>query len=331
MTYTDLVSYKMYILTFTAISYACIAPITLGFAAIGFYLVYLSYRYNLIYVYDSEVDTKGLLYPRALKQMLTGVYLAEICLLGLFGIGGSAGPLILIIILLVFTVLVHFSLSEALGPLLFNLPKTLAIEEDDEKLPGKGSQNDNMDRVDLDQDFDFGPQDSDIHETVIHGEQQSRAVEGAEGAVNFVSSSLKAIILSKFKTSAKTDSYVGKVNFLSRWISPDPNIKPNFLIKWLHPEIYADYTILRQMLPPDMPDPVLPEDYLSRAYYPPNMVAPAPVLWIPRDAGGVSQQEVAHTSKVIQITDEGAYLDEKNRIITDLEGPSPVIIEKILW
>jgi calcium permeable stress-gated cation channel len=304
----------------------------LGFAAIGFYCVYVSYRYNLIYVYDSEVDTRGLLYPRALKQILTGVYLAEICLLGLFGLGGSAGPVILMIMLLVFTVLIHFSLNEALGPLLFNLPKTLAVEEDDQQLPGNGK--DNMGVVDLEQygaDFDFGPQDSDVHDTVVHGEQQSRAVEGAEGAAAFVSSSLKAIILSKFKTSVNIDGYVGKVDFWTRLISPDPNVKPNFIMKWLHPEIYEDYTVLRRILPPDLPDPVLQEDYVRKAYYQPSMVAPAPVLWIPRDLGGVSQQEVAHTSKVIEITDEGAYLDEKNRIVTDIEGPSPVILEKILW
>ena len=238
----------------------------MGFATIGFYLVYLSYRYNLIYVYDSEVDTKGLLYPRALKQTLTGVYLAEICLLGLFGLGGSPGPVILMIILLVFTVLIHFSLSEALGPLLYNLPKTLSIGGVDQQLPGDDSQKDNM-VVDLEQfgtDFDFGQQDSDEQDAVVHGEQQSRAIEGAEGAAAFVSSSLKTMILSKFKSSINMDGYLGKVNFWTRWISPDPNIKPNFLIKWLHPEIYEDYTVLGQMLPPDMPNPVLSEDYVVK-------------------------------------------------------------------
>jgi calcium permeable stress-gated cation channel len=300
--------------------------------------VYLSYRYNLIYVYDSEVDTKGLLYPRALKQILIGVYLAEVCLVGLFGLRGAAVPVVLMLILLVFTVLIQFSLSEALGPLLFNLPKTLAIEGQGQHL-GDGLQvNDDMEVVDLEKfenDFDFDFPETTGQDTVIHGEQSARAIEGAEASVTFVSSSLKSMILSKIKTSIQVEGFegwVGKVDFWTNLISPDPNVKTNFFIKWLHPEVYADYTILRQMIPPDAPDPVIPEDYARKAYYSPSLMTPTPVLWIPRDPGGVSQQEVAHTSKVIHITDEGAYLDEKtNRITMDLEAPSPVVIERIIY
>jgi calcium permeable stress-gated cation channel len=289
-------------------------------------------------VYDSEVDTRGLLYPRALKQTLIGVYLAEICLIGLFGLRGAGGPVFLMIILLVLTVLIHFSLNEALGPLLFNLPKTLAVEGHGQH-PGNGMQGkDDMEVMDLEtfeNDFDFEFPETTDQEAVVHGEQNARAVEGGEAAVAFVSSSLKAMILSKIKTSIQVegfDGWVGKVNFWTKLISPDPNVKPNIFIKWLHPEVYADYTILRQMIPPDAPDAVLPEDYARKAYYPPSMMTPAPVLWIPRDPGGVSQQEVAHSSKVIHTTDEGAYLDEKtNRIIMDLDAPSPVIIEKIIY
>ena len=40
-------------------------------------LVYFAYRYNFLFVYNTQVDTKGLAYPRAWKQTLTGVYLAE--------------------------------------------------------------------------------------------------------------------------------------------------------------------------------------------------------------------------------------------------------------
>jgi len=47
------------------ISYAMIAPIILGFAGVGTLFLHIAYRYNLIFVYDSEVDTRGLVYPRA--------------------------------------------------------------------------------------------------------------------------------------------------------------------------------------------------------------------------------------------------------------------------
>ncbi|EKD18296.1 uncharacterized protein L3040_004746 [Drepanopeziza brunnea f. sp. 'multigermtubi'] len=112
------------------IVYSCIAPLVLGFATIGMSLFYLAFRYNILFVTDSQIDTKGLIYPRALQQLLTGVYLAEISLIGLFSIATTIGPLILMVILLVFTVLFHFSLNQALGPLLYNLPKSLEAEEE---------------------------------------------------------------------------------------------------------------------------------------------------------------------------------------------------------
>ncbi|KAF2755311.1 DUF221-domain-containing protein [Pseudovirgaria hyperparasitica] len=117
-----------------AIIYSCIAPLVLFFAAVGFFLFYLAYRYNLLYVYDINVDTQGLVYPRALQHLFVGLYVAEICLIGLFAInsGNSIGALIsliLMIIFIIFTALYHISLSNALGPLLTYLPKSLQAEE----------------------------------------------------------------------------------------------------------------------------------------------------------------------------------------------------------
>jgi hypothetical protein len=93
-------------------------------------LFYFAYRYNIMFVTDSNIDTKGLIYPRALQQLLTGVYIAELCLIGLFGIAAAVGPIILMVVFLVFTILFHISLNAALDPLLYNLPKTLEAEEE---------------------------------------------------------------------------------------------------------------------------------------------------------------------------------------------------------
>lgn len=93
-------------------------------------LFYLAYRYNILYVTDANIDTKGLIYPRALQHLMVGVYLAEICMIGLFAIATSIGPLILMIAFLVFTVLYHFSLNAAMDPLLSTLPRTLIAEEE---------------------------------------------------------------------------------------------------------------------------------------------------------------------------------------------------------
>ncbi|EOD46598.1 uncharacterized protein LTHEOB_8265 [Neofusicoccum parvum] len=116
-----------------AICYACIAPLVLLFAAIGMWFFYFAYRYNLLFVYDINIDTKGLVYPRALQQLFVGLYIAEACLTGLFAIQlgsvGALGPFILMLVLLIFTVLYHASLNAALTPLLQYLPKSLQEEE----------------------------------------------------------------------------------------------------------------------------------------------------------------------------------------------------------
>lgn len=65
------------------------------------------------------------------------------------------------------------------------------------------------------------------------------------------------------------------------------------------------------------------ETAARNAYYPPSVVAEAPLLWVPRDDAGISRQEVAHTSKVIPITDEGCTLDGKNKLVWDVEGARP--------
>lgn len=113
-----------------AITYSIIAPLVLGFATIGLYLIYLAYRYNMLFVFNATVDTQGLVYPRALQQTTTGVYLSIICLIGLFAIKTATGPLILMIIYLIFIVLFHFSLNSAIDPLLMYLPKSLQVEEE---------------------------------------------------------------------------------------------------------------------------------------------------------------------------------------------------------
>lgn len=102
-----------------AITYSGIAPLILGFATVGFCLVYIAYRYNFLYVYETDIDTKGEAYQKALKQLLTGVFLSEICLIGLFAISTgtntySAGPLAIMCAMLLITIIFTVTLGTAL-------------------------------------------------------------------------------------------------------------------------------------------------------------------------------------------------------------------------
>ncbi|PNS18358.1 hypothetical protein CAC42_6175 [Sphaceloma murrayae] len=246
-----------------AICYSCIAPFVLLFAAIGLYFFYIAYRYNLLFVNNATIDTKGRVYPQALQHLFAGLYVAEGCLIGLFAIGtgqsvGALGPLILMIAFLIFTVLYHMSLNSALKPLIDYLPKSLEAEE-----------------------------------RRLLEEEKYNEEKGIE-----------------------KDTTLG----------PAPHKKPNLLTKFLKPHIYNDFQTMRRLVPREIEIRYEPEEE-ANAYYNPSITSQMPLLWIPRDPLGISAQEIRDTPKDIPITDEGASLDEKNKITWDQEQGQPPIYE----
>ncbi|KAI1123262.1 hypothetical protein F5Y10DRAFT_286323 [Nemania abortiva] len=120
-----------------AIAYSCIAPLVLGFAAAGLSLYYFSYRYNLIYVIQPKIETKGQAYTLALQHLLTGVYIAELALIGFFGLRQAKGPSIMTGVLLIVTVLYNVLMDKYISPLEKFLPADLvsSAERDDETTP----------------------------------------------------------------------------------------------------------------------------------------------------------------------------------------------------
>ena len=133
----------------------------------------------------------------------------------------------------------------------------------------------------------------------------------------------------------KMDSADGKDGLVSTTSGstslPPPHKKPNILTKWLHPERYSDYQTLRRLVPRDFAEINYSPEVESSAYHNPAVKSPPPLLWIPRDSMGISRQEVAHTSKVISITDEGATFDDKGKIFWDTETNPPIYEEKIYY
>ncbi|KAJ5641877.1 hypothetical protein N7490_005877 [Penicillium lividum] len=239
-----------------ALTYSCIAPLILGFSFIGLYLVYQAYRYNFFFVYDIQVDTKGLVYPRALQHLLTGLYIAEICLIGLCAIKGAIGPVVIMVIFLIVNILAHISLNEALTPLNTFLPRSLDAEEE-------------------------VIQEKEDIRNEINEQRRSRS--------------------------------------LAFW-------------RWFHPNIYKDYAALRRKVRKNVEAVSYSPEEARTAYFEPCIAAPSPTLWIPRDKFGFSRHEVMETDSIISITDEGAHLDGKNKIIWDKYDPTlPLRERKILY
>jgi len=269
-----------------AICYACIAPMVLFFAGVGLWLFWFAYRYNILFVHDLDIDTKGLVYPRALQQLFVGLYIAEICLIGLFGVKagnhGALGPLILMILLLVFTALYNVALNSALNPLLNYLPKSLEAEE--------------RSLLEIENGVASDGQSPD-------GEPSTEKVVATTTAAP------------------------------SKTLPPAPHKKPNIITKFLRPDLYTDYATMRRLVPRDFANIEYEPEVERDAYYPPAVRAKPMLLWIPRDPAGVSAQEVADTSKVIPITDEGCHLDENNKMVWDEESAltAPIYEPKIYY
>ncbi len=110
-----------------------------------------------------------------------------------------------------------------------------------------------------------------------------------------------------------------------------PHKKPNMLTKFLKPHIYNDYQTMRRLVPKELAVRYEPE-VEEEAYFNPAITQRTPLLWMPRDNMGISRKECADTSQVIPMTDEGAYLDEKNKVVWGADdGRPPIYQEKIYY
>lgn len=307
------------------------------------YIIYIITKYNFLFVEDSSIDTRGLVYPRALKHLLFGVYLAELCLIGLFAIQKAFAPLMLMLIFLIFSVIFHISISEALSPLLANLPRTLALEI--EELMGGEQKQQQMPQpaFDIDPASIPLPPDQDEEEDdedVVHETTGARGLArsmGVEGSPSFA----------KLARRWTWDAYVRKVTELlhdiglgpvldriDAFVYPTYSPNPSGLMRFLHPNTFDSFAHLRRMIPDDLPDPTAtyPPDYIFKAYYPPEMWTPTPRLWLPRDDAGVSAQEIEHCKRYGRIvaSDEGAWLGDDGRIGCDVDE-APFWEERALY
>lgn len=281
------------LLVVVGIIYSCIAPLVMGFGTIGLYLFYFAYRYNVLYVSNANIDTQGRSYTRGLQHLTVGCYLLIVCLIGLFAMASGAsrialGPLILMIIFLVFVILYHISMNAAMEPLINYLPKNIEVEE----------------------------------EALL---AQECTKVSADEKIDGVAPSGPA-----------TDNGASNVDSAEKGLThstlPAPHPKPNFLKKFLRPDIYHDYATLRRLVPNPLDVQPYPEEAERDAYCHPAITSQAPLLWIPRDPLGISRQEVAHTMRVIPITDEDAFIDENAKISWNVEkGEPPIYEEKIYY
>lgn len=261
----------------------------LGFATVGFVLLYLAFRYNALFTLGTDVSTHGASYTRALLQLTTGLYISELCLIGLFGIGigntsSSIGPLVLMVVFLVATVLWQIWLMR----------KIHKMEEE-----STGS-------------------DNSSHSANGNGHQQyadgPSAAEKAPGAVRDSEDTY-------YKNShSPTSEAPGKSEHQP--IQADLQPKPSMMQRikgFFKPTMAAQNTV--QTVWPLLNSPIRPytQQEHDEAYVHPAIISECPIVWMPRDRYGLSKQEI-HASKQtvgsnsLTITDEEAWFNEKGKI-----------------
>ncbi|KAK9376595.1 uncharacterized protein V1513DRAFT_410665 [Lipomyces chichibuensis] len=114
------------------IVYTIISPLIMPMCLITFSLFYIAYRYMFIYCNYNQVDSAGLYFHRAINQLFTGVYVMELCLIGLFflvrdeNLKASCTPhAIIMIIVFFFTAIYQIVLNNSFGPHFTYLPISL--------------------------------------------------------------------------------------------------------------------------------------------------------------------------------------------------------------
>lgn len=331
-----------------------IAPLIVIFNSITFGLFWFVYRYNTLYVTKFRFDTGGLLFPKAINQLFTGLYVMELCLIGLFFLVrddkntvACQGQAITMIIVLILTVGYQYFLNEAFSPLIRYLPITLeddAIRRDEEfaraqrtrlGLPCEEDE-DEDEQQQLDERASEDERDGEIELQKITAENENQ-----KNSKNFLSKNLDAIGNVSKRVASKPVSWADRSQVRrSKYFGANagldvPGIQ-GLREKLAHEAEDAEATAgtgaqaigralfagisdeLEDMTPDER------DQLVQRAFQHEALRAKRPVIWIPRDDLGVSDDEIYCTqrfSKHIWISNEYQALDGKNRTIFSRSPP----------
>jgi hypothetical protein len=278
-------------LTCITLAYSIISPMILLFATVAFLLVYIAYSYNLTYVFVESADTRGLHYPQALFQTFTGIYLGQICLLGIFAVGKGWAPIALQIIGIVFTVFCHLHLSSSFKHLFTVVPIDCMRA---------------MDGVSNTSSFQG---ESEFRSKVLDKKHRM--------------SRQQMIDEKKEKEDLKNDLFTEDMEANEKEVTIVPLLadrdyktteSSNPLVRFLRPDVFLNYRHAKQMLPACFNVEPPAEADNKHAYDAPVISAKCPGVWIPRDPMGLSTKEMETLSKIVPISDENSGFNEKGKI-----------------
>lgn len=295
--------------------YSIVSPIITIFAIITFSLLWIANRYNMLYVSRFKLDTGGLLYPRAINQTFTGLYVMELCLIGLFFItqNGNGKPLlpqaIIMIIVLIFTIVYQVLLNSAFSPLFRYLPVTF---EDEAVLRDRAFERAQARRLGYDDAIDDETTaltgDGDIPlknlDSAADGKQDKKG--NARG--------IRSIGTWAARTGAnvRTKAFDSEAARRRRRRDIEANMK-------MSDALYGSYQDEIEDLSPEQRNALIKHAFKHAA-----LRSRKPTIWIPKDDTGVSEDEIKRTrdfaGENIWIDNKGAALNGKCQVVY---GKSP--------
>jgi hypothetical protein len=312
-----------------ALVYSVVAPLIMVFAIITFTLLWIANRYSMLYVYRHTEDTGGLLYPRAINQTFTGLYVMELCLIGLFflvrDVGGNVvctPQAVIMIVVLVLTAMFQILLNQSFGPLYNHLPITL---EDDAVLRDEA-----FERAQAERFKDDNEALDDLEEPVSPDGRHDDDIELRK--LRRSSTQPEKTHTSRFNPrhglrtgatwAARGARGLGAVTFGN----PDKVIKHNRRRKDIEAQklmgeaLFGGYNDEIEDLTPEERDVLVKAAFQHEA-----LRARRPNVWLPRDDLGVSDDEVRRTELFsdgkIWITNRGTALDSKVRVLYGKNPP----------
>lgn len=339
-----------------------VAPLIAVFVIATFALFWFVYRYNTLYVTKFRFDTGGLLFPKAINQLFTGLYVMELCLIGLFFLVrdenndvACQGQAIIMIVALFLTLGYQYFLNEAFSPLIRYLPITLeddAVRRDEEfaraqrvrhGLPVDDDENDDDREVLSSQSRqdDYEERDSEENTKEIELKDISREKQSHSGDTGYLHRKINSIgslgkrVVTKpggswaDRSRNRRSNYLGtnsgydvpSIEKLRRQLAyqaEDEEIRGTGT-NTVGRALFSGYHDELEDLTPDERDQLV-----QRAFQHEALRAKRPVIWIPRDDLGVSDDEIycsQQFSKHLWISNEFQALDGKCRTIFSRSPP----------
>lgn len=330
--------------------YCVIAPLILIFNVVTFGLFWFVYRYNTLYVTKFRFDTGGLLFPKAINQLFTGLYVMEFSLVGLFflvrdvdGNVACEGQAICMIVVLILTIGYQFLLNEAFSPLIRYLPITLeddAVRRDEEfsraqrtRLGLKDDEDEDEEEEEIDigikqecRDYGEGGKPDHIELKNMETDAQRRTSQPSNRLAPLkLAPRRKSWADRSSKQRSKyfgtnSNSSLTSVQRIRQTMAQDAEAQgPLAHHKRQEQALFAGIQDELEDLTPDERDKLV-----QRAFQHDALRAKRPVIWIPRDDLGVSDDEIYRTqrfSKHIWISNEYQALDGRSRTIFSRSPP----------